>query len=74
MIILRVAMGRGWREGTVNECKTALVFAKPALVYEQSQAVPMTIYNIEDPVSAESSDMSESIRKPTSGSGAVSLV
>jgi hypothetical protein len=69
MIILRVAMGRGWRKETLNELNTALIFANPAPVHEQGRAVPKTIHNAEDPVSRESSDMSESLRKPMSGFG-----
>jgi hypothetical protein len=77
MIILRVAMGRGWRKEAVNELNTALVFAKPAMVHDQNQAVSITIHNKEGPVfgpemSADSSDIS--VRKSMSGSGVVSLV
>jgi hypothetical protein len=70
MIILRVAMGRGWRKETVNELNTALVFSKPARVHGQNQGVSMTIHTIEDPVfgSGISSD-----RKSMSGADVVSL-
>ena len=63
MIILRVAMGRGWLKKTVKEFNTALVFAEPATVHEQTQSTSMTIHITEGHVSglgspADSSDMS----------------
>jgi len=77
MIILRVAMGRGWRKETVNELNTALVFSKPAKVHSQNQAVSMTIHTIEDPgfgprMSTDGSDISA--RKSMRGPDVVSLV
>ena len=51
MIILRVAMGRGFLKETVKEINTTLVFAKPATVAgvdEKCREVRMTIYDIED--------------------------
>jgi len=50
MIILRVAMGRGFLKETVKETNTTLVFAKPATVTavdERCRGVQMTIYDIE---------------------------
>ena len=43
-------MGHGWLEGTVNEIDTALVFAEPTTIHEQSQGVCMTINDTEDPI------------------------
>jgi len=48
MIILRVAMGRGWLRETANELNTALEFAQPVTVHEQSRVGRMTICNTED--------------------------
>jgi len=49
MIILRVAMGRGFLKETVKDINTTLVFAKPATVTvgEKSRGDRMTIYEIE---------------------------
>ena len=49
MIILRVAMGRGFLKDTVKEINTTLVFASPATgtVGEKSRGSRMTIYEIE---------------------------
>jgi len=47
MIILRVAMGRGWLKETVNEINTTLAFANPPMVQGQSQGVRTTIHNTE---------------------------
>jgi hypothetical protein len=74
MIILRVAMGRGWRKETINELNTALVFANSAPVNEQNQAVAMEVHITRDPPSRESSIKSGSLKEPMSGSGLVSLV
>jgi hypothetical protein len=76
MIILRVAMGRGWSKETVNEISTAIVFAKPPTVHEQSQDARMTIHNTKDHISGPGmpetrSDMS--IEKRTSKNGIASL-
>jgi hypothetical protein len=50
MIILRVAMGYGWRKETLKEINTTVVFAPTAVrVHEQSQAVHVAIYNTKDP-------------------------
>jgi hypothetical protein len=51
MIILRVAMGQAWRKETAKEISSALVFAEPAPVREQSEVVKTTIFNAEDPIS-----------------------
>jgi len=77
MIILRVAMGRGFLKETVNELHTTLVFARSTVVHGQSQAVCVTIRNTEDPISGsglttDSSDMS--VSKPMSGTVVTSLV
>ena len=77
MIILRVAMGRGWLKETVNEFNTALVFTKPTMAYEQSRTVSVTIHSIEGPICdpgipAESSDTS--IRNSMNRSSVVSIV
>ena len=47
MIILRVAMGRGWLKETMNEINTTLAFANPPMVQGQSQGVRTTIHNTE---------------------------
>jgi hypothetical protein len=49
MIILRVAMGRGFLKETVKETNTTLVFAKPATVTADGEyrGERMTIYDIE---------------------------
>jgi hypothetical protein len=60
MIILRVAMGHGWRTETVNRFNTAPVFTNSTPDHEQSQATPVTIHITEDPISEEHSNMSES--------------
>jgi hypothetical protein len=36
MIILRVAMGCGWRKETLGDISTALVFAEPSTSHEDS--------------------------------------
>ena len=51
MIILRVSMGRGWLKGTVNELNTALEFAQPTTVLDDSQGDSVTICSTEDPAS-----------------------
>jgi len=43
-------MGHGWLKETLNEIDTALVFAEPTTIHEQSQEVCMTINNTEDPI------------------------
>jgi hypothetical protein len=77
MIILRVAMGRGWLKKTVKELNTALVFAQPTTVHEQSQGVRVTIHNTVGTISgpgtpAGSSDMS--VEKHMSAADVVSIV
>lgn len=47
MIILRVAMGRGWLKESVSEINTTLAFAGPPMVHWQRQGVHTTIYNTE---------------------------
>ena len=51
MIILRVAMGRGFLKGTVKDINTTLAFAKPATltVDEKSRGDQMTVYEMEGP-------------------------
>ena len=51
MIILRVAMGRGFLKGTVKDINTTLAFAKPATltVGEKSRGGQVTLYEIEAP-------------------------
>ena len=53
MIILRVAMGRGWLKETANELSSGLEFAQPATLQEQSQGafMPVTICHTMDPIS-----------------------
>jgi len=72
MIILRVAMNRGWRRETANELNTALVFAQPVTIHEQSQVGRMTICNTEDPMSPKRPDTSTT--KDTRATGVVSFV
>jgi hypothetical protein len=56
MIILRVAMGRGFLKETVKEIETTVIFAKPATVAvdekckEKCQGVQMMVYEIEGPL------------------------
>jgi len=50
MIILWVAMGRAWLKETENEINTALVFAEPPTVNDQSQGVCTTISDGEEPI------------------------
>ena len=76
MIILRVTMGHGWLKETVKEINTALVFAEPATVHEQSQGIHITIHNTEGLVSgpgipANASDIS--VNNHMSTAGVVSL-
>ena len=54
MIILRVAMGRGWLKETANELNSALEFAQPATLQVQSQGavMPVTICHTSDPMSS----------------------
>jgi hypothetical protein len=47
MIILRVAMGRGFLKETVKEINTTLAFTKSATVEENRREVQMTIDEIE---------------------------
>jgi hypothetical protein len=60
MIILRVAMGRGWLKDTVTELNSALEFAPAAAPQEQSQGACMTICDTVDPISCP--------EKPVNGS------
>jgi len=49
MIILRVAMGQGWRKETSKELTTTVVFAPTAVrVHEQSRGVHVAIYDTKD--------------------------
>ncbi len=52
MIILRVAMGCGWRNETLDDISTALVFAEPSTSHEESQGARTTTYNTEGRISA----------------------
>jgi hypothetical protein len=75
MIILRVAMGRAWLKGTVNEVSSSLAFAAPATVHEQSQGVCPMIFNPEGSVSGSGtfSNRSETfVRKHMSAAGGMS--
>jgi hypothetical protein len=76
MIILRVAMGRGWRKETVKEINTTLVFAAPttARVHEQSQEVHVTIYDRKDPISGLETPTDASTRTHVSATGTDPLV
>ena len=47
MIILRVAMGRGFLKETMSEINTALVFAESPTAHKQSQGISITIFNLE---------------------------
>jgi hypothetical protein len=61
MIILRVAMNRGWLRETAHELGTALVFAPPAtMIHEQSQTQVghTTICETEDTTSPNRPDTS----------------
>ena len=59
IIILRVAMGRGWLKQTADEISTTLVFARPATTHEQSQGIRRTIYNTEEPISGPEMPMNK---------------
>ena len=48
MIVLRVAMNRGWLRETANELNTVLAFAQTVTTREQSQMGCMTVYNTGD--------------------------
>jgi len=77
MIILRVAMGRGWHKETVNEINTALVFAEPPTVHDQSQGVCTTISNGGEPIygSGTPTNKSEtSIKEQTRSTANINVV
>jgi len=77
MIILRVAMGRGWLKETVNEFNSAIEFAQPAILKEQSQGARMTICDFVDPISGSGTPVNSSDTssiKDMSRTGVVSLV
>jgi len=77
MIILRVAMGRGWVKETANEFTTALEFAQPVTLQEQSQGECMTTCTTIDPVSSPGTPVNRSdtsTTKDMSTMGVVSLV
>jgi len=57
IIILRVAMGRGWLKQTADDISTALVFARPATTHEQSQGICRTIHNTDEPLSGSGTPM-----------------
>jgi hypothetical protein len=62
MIILRVAMGRGWVKETVKEINTVLVFAEPGKVHEQSQGVHMMVHGTEGPITGHGTPENKSDR------------
>jgi hypothetical protein len=75
MIILRVAMGRGWLKETANELSSALEFAQPTTLQEQSQGACMTIWNEADPIfSPRTPESDTSTTKDLSKTDPVSLV
>jgi hypothetical protein len=77
MIILRVAMGRGWLKETVDEFTSAIEFAQPATLKVQSQGACMTICDTVDPISGARTPVSNSDMSSTedmSKAGVVSLV
>ena len=78
MIILRVAMGRGWLKETVVEFNsTSIEFAHPATLKEQSQGACMTICDTVDLLSGAGTPVSSSDTSTTrdmSRPGVVSLV
>lgn len=75
MIILRVAMGRGWLKETASELSSALEFAQPTTPQEKSQGACMTICNEADPISSPGTLESDtSTTKDLSKTGLVSFV
>lgn len=77
MIILRVAMGRGWVKETANEFSSALEFAQPVTLQEQSQGECMTTCNTVDLISSPGTLVNRSdtpTTKDMSTTGVVSLV
>ena len=77
MIILRVAMGRGWLKETVDEFNSTTEFAQHATLEEQSQGACMTIRDTVDPLSGAGTPVSSSnssTTKDMSRPGVVSLV
>jgi len=76
MIILRVAMGRGWVKETVKEINTVLVFAEPGTVHEKSQGVHM-VHGTEDPIAGpgmpEKNKSDRSIKMDMSTASVMSL-
>jgi len=76
MIILRVAMGHGWRKNTAKEIDTTLVFATRTTVrvHEQSQGVHVTTYSTKDPNSGLGTPAERSIGKHMSATGADPVV
>ena len=77
MIILRVAMGRGWLKETVDEFNSTIEFAQRATLKEQSQGACMTICDTVDPLSGAGTPVSSSnssTTKDMSRPGVVSLV
>ena len=73
MIILWVALGRGWLKETETEINTALVFAEPPMVHDQTQGVCTTISNGEEPIygSGTPTNTSETSIKEQTGSTAI---
>ena len=65
MIILRVAMGRGWLKETVNELNSAIEFAQLATLQEQSQGACMTTCDTVDPISGPKTPVNESATSTT---------
>ena len=65
MIILRVAMGRGWLKETVDEFNSTIEFAQRATLKEQSQGACMTICDTVDPISCPETPVNGSATSTT---------
>jgi len=66
-------MGHGWLKETVKEINTALVFAEPATVHEQSHGIHITIHNTEGLPGTPSNASDISVKKHMSTAGVVPL-
>ena len=76
IIILRVAMGRGWLKQTADDISTTLVFARPATTHEQSRNIRRTIYNTEEPITGSETltkGLDTSIKKQTGTTNVMSF-
>jgi hypothetical protein len=73
MIILRVAMGRGWLKETVDEFNSAIEFARPATLQEQSQGA-MTICDTVDPISCPETPVNGSATSTTNDLSRIGVV